>query len=254
METNVNIIIIPARMASKRFPGKPLEKANGKPLLKWTYEAARKVESASMVVVATSDKEIANACLDLGMNFARVDDTGITTGTQRCARALRTLPASVDLKKVRVVVNWQVDEPMVDPSDVDFLIRMMKTRLHADTKTLCARPTAGTKKGSDTYNDPNVVKVVIFNGRCHWFSRAPMANCNFHIGVYGFNPGTLSYLEHLEETEYSEAEGLEQLAWLQHGQVIRPVMAAKIPLAINTKADMNYFRKLVQNENASSPD
>lgn len=142
---------------------------------------------------------------------------------------------------------------MVDPTDVDFMIRLMQNRIANGIKTLCVKPHAADLEDSVNHN-PNVVKVVVINGKCHWFSRAPMANSLFHIGVYGFGSTKLAGLEFAEETDYSRAEGLEQLAWIEKGHIIRPVLVAKTPLSINSKEDMTFFRGLVENEDARRPD
>ena len=232
MTTGKRIIIIPARLASHRFPGKPMAEVKpGVPLVRAVYDRAKQT-AADHVIVATPDREVAQYCKDNGMVW-RPTRPDHPTGTHRCAEVLRQFKEGVE---VSTVVNWQCDEPMV-PVDVV-------------NKLLTSEPTITTLVGEDEWgldSDPNVVKVVVshISGRCHWFSRAPMAGAFCHCGVYAFDPCILEDLGRLKPTRYSMAESLEQLAWIEHGYVINGQMMGDLPFSVDTPADLEKLKRWI---------
>lgn len=228
-------IIIPARMESTRFPGKPMAKADGRPLVHWTYDRAKQT-IADHVIVATPDREIARYC-DMNGLIWRPTREDHPTGTHRCAEVFEQIKADVGL-----VLNWQVNEPLVEPEDVNRLIESEYI-----TGTLVANPLVG--KEACGYHKTNTVKTVMspINMRCYWFSRAPMAGAYFHCGVYAFLPNVLRALGKQTPSKHSLAESLEQLTWIDHGYAIYGVqIKGKFPLSINTPEDFAEFREVVE--------
>ena len=231
------IVVIPARMSSGRLPGKPMLEAAGKPLVQWTYEQAKKTE-ADHVIVATGDVEIAQHCDRVGMTWMLADGNH-PNGTSRVAEVVAKLKLEVRQGNL-IIVNWQVDEPMVETSDVN---KLMALRLTSIGTLVCKN----RKTPSDVNNmlDPNTVKVVWSRGQCHWFSRASIPGAGFHIGLYSFSVFLLGMASRLNPSHLSELESLEQLTWLENDISLVPIeIEQSFPLSINTLKDWAVFKQL----------
>ncbi len=236
------LIVIPARMDSKRLPGKPLIDIAGKTLLQRTYEQASLVGNSEEieVVVATPDQVIADHCRQIDMR-SMLTLRECSSGTHRCAEVLETFVDHFDC-----VVNWQCDEPCVEPTDVRKLINLIEGEAYI--ATLIARIT------DEERQDPNVVKAVWlsspYSNCCRWFSRAPMAGAYGHIGVYAFEPSTLRDLSTVAQGRYAKLESLEQLSWLFRYE-IESAFALKMPISVNTPEDVQKLEKEFSGEVAS---
>lgn len=228
------IIVIPARLESKRLYGKSVMLAGGKTLLEWTYARATQSD-ADQVVVATDSSFIEQHCQAKGMD---VVGTSVhhTNGTHRCADAIKQI-----CNEPAIVVNLQVDEPLVDPAWLDSLVSMTR-QTEIDIGTLVAIDHCSPEMMSD----PNQVKVVCSYGRCHWFSRAPLIASQPHIGVYSYKSETLLKIADLKPSFYSTEESLEQLNWIECGFDITPYYVGKLPLSINTQSDFDKFKGMVE--------
>ncbi len=214
-------VIIPARLKSSRFPRKPLQSAYGKSLLQMTYERASLVPGIDGVIVATPDQEIMDE-VDRWKGTAYWTGESCPTGTHRAAEAVKQLDGQVK------IVNWQVDEPEIDPSSV-------KRMLDALSDTVIMTMTADLPSG--LFEDPNQTKAIVSNGRCLWFSRAHMNGSQAHVGVYAYHKSLLLQLGNLKPTRYSLAENLEQLAWLENGYVVNTIHLDELPVSVNCMAD-----------------
>lgn len=224
-----SMIVIPARMESSRLPGKPLLMAGGKSLLQWTYERAKQVGSDA-VFVGSSDREVIRHCLDHDIKCMKTGEH--PTGTHRVAE-IESRYVVLD-----VIINWQVDEPLVPPAAVRGLI----DQTWEDRITTLSAPIQG-----EMVDDPNIVKVVVgARNRCHWFSRAGMAGALAHCGVYGFPRNILERLGKISPSKLSLAELLEQLTWLEDNQDVLAFCMPELPLSINTPADWIKFKELVE--------
>ncbi len=227
------IIIIPCRLKSRRLPEKVMMEVDSKPLLHWVYEKAKQTVADS-VIVATPNRRIAHYCRDYG--FPWFPTAEHPTGTHRCAEVLSHFRGNAG---VDVVVNWQCDEPMVEPEDVNALIEMVRTV--SDIATL-ASPLADD---DSEWQNSNVTKVVCYGGKACWFSRAAMGGADAHCGVYAFKSSVLRKLGCLSPSRYSKVESLEQLTWLEAGFEIDVLSIRKLPLAINDRADFERFKTAV---------
>ena len=234
-------IIIPARMDSRRLPGKPMINVNGKPLVHWTYDRAKQ-SKANTVVIATSDREIYSYCNNYKLEYNSTRQNHFT-GTHRCAEVLEAIEhaavtTGTDNEK-RIIVNWQCDEPRVNPEDVDKLIDAIEQ--HYDIATLVAP--------AYPIQDVDVTKVVVgHNGIAHWFDRLPMTGAKAHIGVYAFRAETLRKLGKLKPTKLSLEASLEQLAFIEAGYNIGTVGTKEFPLSINSQQDLDRFEDLIGKE------
>jgi len=230
------IVVIPARMASKRLPGKPMLEAAGKPLVQWTYEQAR-ATIADQVIVATGDAEIVRHCQRNKMTWMLTAGDH-PNGTSRIAEVFAKLEPEVQQQST-VVVNWQVDEPMVMPSDANSLMAMRVSSI--GTLVYRRLPNAA---GASHCKSSGLVEVVWSNDRCHWFSHAPMQGAGIHVGLYSFTPFLLRTVSLLKPSRLAVLESLEQLTWLENGFVLKPVEIGSLPLSINTLEDWEKFKWL----------
>lgn len=241
-------IIIPARYASTRLPGKPLLDIGGKPMIQHVYERAHE-SGAESVTIATDDQRIRDVCERFG---ARVCLTGAhhRSGTERLAEATTLLAIAPN----DIVVNVQGDEPVIAPA----LIRRVG-------EALAAQPTAAVATASVPIQDeaefraPNVVKVVCDkNGLALYFTRAPIPHARDgaatptvaarHIGIYAYRAGFVARYVALAPSPLEEIEQLEQLRVLWHGEriVVCSVPLEEAPkVSVDTPADLERARQLM---------
>ncbi|QLF93034.1 3-deoxy-manno-octulosonate cytidylyltransferase [Pseudomonas sp. ABC1] len=248
-------VVIPARYASTRLPGKPLLDIAGKPMVQHVWEQAR-LSAARRVVVATDDVRIAQACEAFGaevlMTRAEHD-----SGTDRLAEVAGQLGLGAD----EIVVNVQGDEPLIPPSLIDQVARNLAAHPEAAIATL-SEPLADA---AALFN-PNVVKVLAdIDGLALTFSRAPLpwARDAFaageqdrlpegvpyrrHIGIYAYRAGFLADFVGWGPCWLENTERLEQLRALWHGRRIHVADAVEAPPAgVDTEDDLVRVRHLLE--------
>jgi 3-deoxy-manno-octulosonate cytidylyltransferase (CMP-KDO synthetase) len=245
-------VLIPARYASTRLPGKPLADIGGKPMIVRVAERARQ-SGAPRVVVATDDARIADAVLAHGVEaiLTRGDHP---TGTDRLAEAA----ASLGLASDETVVNVQGDEPLLDPA----LMRRMADLLAAHPDAAIATACHPIGDVREAFN-PNVVKVALdARGYALYFSRAtiPWARDAFaadrsaipaglpiyrHYGLYAYRVGYLQAFPALAPAPIERFEALEQLRALWHGHRIVVEIAQGAPApGVDTAEDLARVRVL----------
>ncbi|MFM8641504.1 MAG: 3-deoxy-manno-octulosonate cytidylyltransferase [Phycisphaerales bacterium] len=214
--------VIPARMASTRFPGKPLADLTGKPMIVHVLERVARCRSVGRILVATDDARIADAVRAAGFE-ARMTDPAHPNGTSRVAEVARTL-------QEELIVNVQGDEPQIEPALVDRTVEALAARPDMPMATLVS-PFA---PGEDPAN-PNIVKcVTAVDGRALYFSRslvpfdrdrAPGAAApRKHVGLYAYRRAFLEVFVGLAPTPLERTESLEQLRALEHGH---PILCAE---------------------------
>jgi 3-deoxy-manno-octulosonate cytidylyltransferase (CMP-KDO synthetase) len=246
-------IVIPARYASVRLPGKALCEVAGRPLLAHVHDRAME-SGADEVVIATDDARIERAASAFG---ARVMTTSAShaSGTERIAEVASRLGWPGDT----LVVNLQGDEPLVPGAAIRQVAELLEAAPQAALATLCA-PIATLEE----FLDPNVVKVVTDSGgRALCFSRAPLpwprdevdgsgrprawAHARRHIGLYAYRVAALVRLAALAECPPERIERLEQLRALWHGLEIRVAPAVEIPApGVDTAQDLGRVRGLLE--------
>lgn len=247
-------VVIPARYASARLPGKALLSIAGKPMVQWVYERA--VESrAAEVLIATDDLLIVSAAHSFGADTV-MTGTSHTSGTDRIAEVarLRRWPER------DIVVNVQGDEPLIPPALIEQVATLLEANSGADLATLAA-PILSLQE----FLDPNAVKVVTdASGRALYFSRAPIpwsrdgaaagmssqksfAGARRHVGIYAYRVGSLIRLAALAPSPLEITEKLEQLRALQNGFEIRVADTEQRPGSdVNTPADLQRVEALLQ--------
>jgi len=236
-------IVIPARFASSRLPGKPLLRQTGKYLIQHVYERACQARCVDRVVVATDDPRIIAAVESFGGNvvLTRRDHA---SGTDRVAEAARSLDAEV-------IINLQGDEPCVEPDDVDLLTVLLARDPDAEMATL-----AVPIKRLEDWRDPSRVKVVCdASGRALYFSRSPIpfvrdeqpdfaarpARFLQHLGLYAYRREFLFRLAAEPPAMLEEMEKLEQLRVLAMGYEIQVGIASQASAGVDTLADYEQF-------------
>ncbi|MEM6577412.1 MAG: manno-octulosonate cytidylyltransferase [Pseudomonadota bacterium] len=229
------LIVIPARYASSRYPGKPLAVLKGATgaslsLIERTWGAARQIVDADRIVVATDDARIETACIDFGAEVV-MTSSDCRNGTERCAEALERLGGSYE-----VVVNLQGDAPLTPPWFIDALVSRLRTDRNADVATPVLRCDGRTLRSfrEDRANGRVGGTTAVFDarGRALYFSKevVPYVGQEYaddaatpvfhHVGVYAYRAKALeSYRRHPIGT-FEELEGLEQLRFLEAGQPI----------------------------------
>jgi len=241
-------IIIPARYASTRLPGKPLLDIAGQPMIVRVVECAR-ASGAQRVVVATDDARIRDAVIASGAEvvMTRADHP---SGTDRLAEAI----ALLDLDDDAIVVNLQGDEPLMPPRLIREVADLLAARPAAVMATACH---AITRR--EDFLNPNVVKVTTDReGHALYFSRAPipwprelMAGKSSapikafrHIGLYAYRAGFVARYAAWPACPLETTESLEQLRVLWQGEKIAVVEAEDAPLAgVDTPEDLERVRK-----------
>jgi len=222
-----SVIVIPARWASSRFPGKPLAMIAGVSLIQRVYERAAKSKRASAVFVATDDDRIADHIASFGGRFVRPEGE-FQSGTDRIAASLDLLDDNYDQ-----VINVQGDEPIIDVDSIDAVISVLQDP-SVDMATLSTPMTTDDERQSR-----DVVKVVTaLSGDALYFSRAPLAGAQRHVGMYGYQTHVLRALAALPPSPLELAESLEQLRALQNSFKIRVVQTTKPHLGVDRPEDV----------------
>jgi 3-deoxy-manno-octulosonate cytidylyltransferase (CMP-KDO synthetase) len=244
-------VVIPARLASTRLPGKPLADIAGKPMVVRVAERAV-ASSAERVVVAADDDSIVQACAAHGVQ-AVLTRTDHATGSDRLAEACELLRLADD----DIVVNVQGDEPLIEPALIDAVAALLEAHPEASISTAAHAIGAAAE-----FRDPNVVKVVLdAQALALYFSRAPIpwwrdaasaatgaaapAAPLRHIGIYGYRARFLRVFPHLPPAAIERTEALEQLRAMWHGHRIAVHVTDAAPgPGVDTPQDLARVRAL----------
>jgi len=229
-------VVIPARLASRRLPGKVLLKETGKYLIQHVWERLRDLKTARAVIIATDSPEVEQAARSFGAQV-RMTSPHHPSGTDRVAEVARDL-------EVEVVVNVQGDEPTIHCGDIERLIEPFAEDPELPMATLARRRT-----DAEAHSNPNLVKVVTdLRGRALYFSRAPIPTARtspvawlHHVGVYAYRRSFLLKLGSLEPTPLEGLERLEQLRVLEHGYAIQVVETENLYEGIDTPEQYRAF-------------
>ncbi|MFV8571191.1 3-deoxy-manno-octulosonate cytidylyltransferase [Marinobacter sp. SBS5] len=251
-------VVIPARYASSRLPGKPLAMIAGKPMIQHVHERAQE-SRAGRVVVATDDARIDEACRAFGAEVVMTSPNH-ASGTDRLEEVARKL----ELEPEHRVVNVQGDEPLLPPALINQVADNLERYPEVAISTLCERI-----HDAHQVLNPNVVKVVFdARGIAHYFSRAPIpwardtwpqnaASAEIdlpdgigyfrHIGIYGYRASVLSDFVSWAPAPTEQVEALEQLRALYNGASIHVDVAERPPApGVDTEEDLVRIRKLME--------
>lgn len=236
-------VVIPARYASSRFPGKPLFVIKNKPLILHVADKVAKCKNVDCVVVATDDKRIFDVVKEAGYSVFMTPEN-LKSGTDRVAYV-----AQKYLKAIDVFINVQGDEPLIDAKLVEQMIDQFKTDKKIEYITAAYK-----MKPSDDVSNPNTVKVIFDKDMyAVYFSRLPIPYLRDkgknkidyykHIGVYGYRKNFVIDFSKMKQTDLEKAESLEQLRALENGKKIKIVMSAKDLQDVNVFEDIAKVEK-----------
>lgn len=234
-------VIIPARYGSSRLQGKPLIEVGGKPIIQWVFEKAVQATLADRVIIATDNEKIYETALMFGAE-AEMTLESHNSGSDRIAEVVERHP------EIGYIVNLQGDEPMIDPENIDKVIRLVKDS-DADVSTLLTEI-----KDMKEVDNPNLVKCVFDNNNnALYFSRSKIpfernvGHSKFygHIGIYGYKREALFAMTQANQTSLELSESLEQLRVLQMGMKIKVDFVENKPIGIDTLEDLNNFKAKV---------
>ncbi|MGA2863482.1 MAG: 3-deoxy-manno-octulosonate cytidylyltransferase [Verrucomicrobiota bacterium] len=241
--------IIPARYGSTRFPGKPLARIAGKPLIRHVIERCQQAKALGEVIVATDDRRIWEVAQEFCRAEMTVPEHG--SGSERVAEVAARCSAEA-------VVNIQGDEPLIDPGVIDAVARA----LAQEEMSTAATPLKDTAE----YDNPNIVKVVVnAAGRALYFSRRTipylreaasrsvgeqLAAFPFlkHLGIYGYRRATLLRLVQWPVSPLEAAEKLEQLRALENGIAIAVVQVDYESVGVDVPGDVARVERLLESK------
>lgn len=278
------LCVLPARLESRRIPRKPLVPVAGRPLVEWSWRAARRVSDFDRVCVATDSEEIAEVVRGFG-GEAVLTDRDHRSGTDRVAE----VAARAGARSHEIVVNYQADEPFLPPALVGRTVTALRSG-GADIATIAVPVTSG-----EEWRTASVVKVVTDGeGRALYFSRAPVPHrrdgepdwsaapvepedadtarrgsadgsngCGpdpvgadrwpylRHVGLYAFTRAALERWAGLEPSTLEAVERLEQLRALEAGMTIRVAVGPPVEPGVDEPADLERAETLLAREDGA---
>lgn len=237
--------VIPARYSSTRFQGKVLADILGKPMLQHVWERARQAHLLDDLIIACDDERVAKAAQGFGAKVV-LTSKGHISGTDRICEIVNPMD-------VKVVVNIQGDEPLIHPTMIDSVARVL-----LDDKTLSVATIMKAIDEPEIINDPNVVKVVIDkNNFALYFSRSAIPhhaqNSEIklpvyfkHIGIYGYTKDFLFTYKNLPVSYLEKVERLEQLRILEEGFRIKVIETKYDTIGVDTPEDLEKVKEYLK--------
>lgn len=241
-----NLVVIPARYKSSRFPGKVLADLNGKPVVQHVYERCIKSLKADQVIIATEDARVFERCKLFTDNVLLTLDIHLS-GTDRVAEIVFKMDAIN-------IVNIQGDEPFISYKLIDALFYELE---NSGAPMVTAFHTIDSEKD---LNNPNIVKVVTdADSNAVYFSRSPIPFIRppltfkefvfkRHLGVYGYKANFLKDFVKMPESVLEHAEQLEQLRAVESGVKIRLIETEYSSIGIDTPEDLEQAKKMMDNK------
>jgi 3-deoxy-manno-octulosonate cytidylyltransferase (CMP-KDO synthetase) len=254
------VVIIPARYASTRLPGKALLDIDGKPMICWVAERAMEARNVARVIVATDDERIADVVRSAGFE-AVMTRSDHASGTDRLAEVAETLEVP------DIIVNLQGDEPLISAETIERAIEASH-----DESVGIVTTWEAIENAADVLN-PDVVKIVVDNeGRALYFSRSPvpypreavrkhvtleaalrnepglLGQFRKHTGLYVYRKEVLLEFTRWPQSELERTECLEQLRALEHGVKVKAIEASTPSIGVDTKEDLERVRASIEKE------
>ena len=241
------VAVIPARYQSSRFPGKPLARINGKPMIQWVYERVSDVQEISQVYVATDDKRIMECVQGFNGNVIMTSSKH-ESGSDRIAECAEVLKLNHD----DIVLNIQGDEPLIQETMIRELISTI-SGIDVYMGTLKERIT-----NEDDIVNPNIVKVITdINDNAVYFSRHPipynrngLKNLVYyrHVGVYAYRVFFLKKYTRLPKSFLETAESLEQLRVLENGYTIKVKETDCSSIGVDTAEQLKLVEEMIKKD------
>lgn len=242
-------VIIPARLGSTRFPGKPLQMIGRRPLIEWTWLAAKR--TGLPVWIATDDTDIEAVSKNFGADVVMTGDCA--NGTERCMQAVDLL-----FMNYEIIVNWQGDSPLCPPAYATSLIEELLENEAADVATPVMMADALMARHLKADRAVGMIgattAVLADNGRALYFSKAvlpPSGPHWLHVGMYAYRMKALEGYGTVP-CSIERIEGLEQLRFIDHGIAIWGVRVETRPIwEVNNPGDVQLVADLLQAGDAS---
>ena len=249
MSTEGVVVVIPARFASSRFPGKPLAEINGTPMIIHVFQRVIEAVPPFQVLVATDDQRISDTCYEAGVRVVMTPSSCLT-GTDRIWKAVQNINAEI-------VVNVQGDEPLVDPATILAVIEAKKENPD------CVVNAMSRINDAKSVKNPNVPKVLVDrNARLLYMSRAvvPYAASGATIPtyfrqvcVYAFDKAELgAFAKHDGKSRLEEPEDIEILRFLDLGIPVKMVEVQPSSIAVDTPEDLVRVEGILAGRNESN--
>ena len=239
------VAIIPARMGSSRFPGKPMKEINGIPMIEHVYKNVKKCRSLSQVIVATCDDEIFNHVKKIG-GLSIMTNKSHERASDRCAEALSIYENERGIK-CDIMVMVQGDEPMVKPEMIEESINPMLNNENINIVNLASKISS-----DEEFVDPNCIKVVLDkNNDAIFFSRQPIpSNAKKNerlkqVCIIPFKREYLYYYSNLRPTPLESSESIDMLRIIEHGEKVRIVPTKYQTHAVDTLDDLKRVESLI---------
>ncbi len=248
----MNIIgIIPARMASTRFPNKPMKEIYGVPMIGHVYHRSMMCKTLSDVYVATCDQEIVEYIESIGGKAIMTSDKH-ERATDRAAEAMEKIEKSTG-KKVDILLMIQGDEPMLRPEMLEEVVTPQ-----IENKDIVVSNLMAQIKTVDEQNDPNTVKVVVDrNDYALYFSREPIPSWKKggknlrmlkQLGIISFQRDFLLNYNSMSQTPLEIAESVDMLRVLENGYKIKMVLTDIVSYGVDTPEDLLKVESLIKND------
>ena len=259
---NTTVVVIPARFASTRLPGKALLDIAGKPMICRVAERAQAAKNVDRVIVATDSEDIADAVASRGFEAVLTAETH-SSGTDRIAEVVDSIPDA------EIVVNLQGDEPLISPQTIERAIEQMKIEFDSNDGAGIVTTWEPIECFEELTNR-DVVKVVVGEReQAIYFSRSPIPfpreavakhgsgdvaffnepdlikHYRKHTGLYVYRRDVLLNFAGWPQTALEKFEGLEQLRALERGVIIRVIEASSSSIGVDTPADLERVRELI---------
>jgi len=236
------IAIIPSRYDSSRLKGKPIKDINGKPMIRWVYDQAKKIKGLDEIYIATDDARIRKVCKDFGANVI-LTSKDHKTGTDRISEVASRIEADI-------IINIQGDEPLIEPRIVEKVIQSMKRDKNIDVITLKSK----LKNPVDILNCSTVKVVANKNDDLLYLSRSPIpypqASLNLEyfktLGIYGFRSEILKMYKDLEQSPIELIEEIELLRLLENNIKIKVYEVKSNSISVDTLKDLEKVRRILK--------
>ena len=242
------VIIIPARMASQRFPNKPMVKINGIPMVERVWRQGIKADIGD-VCVACSENEVFDLIVSKG-GRAIMTDPDLPSGTDRVYAAYNSLKNKNDYESI---INLQGDMPMINPSDIKSVNLPLRNGFDIGTVATTLSKTDEkniniTKVIISWHNSDNIGYVIDF----YKSSRGSIKYTYHHVGIYSFTPQALKKFISLPPSKNEIDRKLEQLRALEAGINIGITFVADVPISIDTKEDLINIENIIKENNVKN--
>lgn len=243
--------IIPARMGSRRFPGKPLASILGRPMIEHVYRRAARCARLDALYLATCDREIYEAVLGFGGKPVMTASTH-ERGTDRVAEAAAKVGGGADF-----VINIQGDEPLLRPEALDLLCQAMLDDPESESFNLASEIHA-----EGEFQDANYPKIVCdTRGYAMYISRESIPTARYlgmripklrQLGIYGFRRDFLETFGRLPQTPLEQAESIDMLRILEHGYRLRVVVCPQGEPMVDTPEDLRVVEGLMKTDSLAA--